>query len=75
MRQRHPDMPLTVDEIVEEGGRKYAAEEEARYQRLTCLQTKAAESLSPSERKELEDLQHWWTIASIEFEHREVRSN
>lgn len=25
MRRRHPDMPLTVNEIVEEGGRKYAA--------------------------------------------------
>jgi hypothetical protein len=30
MRKRHPDMPLTVDEVVEEGGRQYAASELAR---------------------------------------------
>jgi hypothetical protein len=26
MRKQHPDMPPTIDEIVEEGGRKYAEE-------------------------------------------------
>jgi hypothetical protein len=27
MRKKHPNMPLAVEEIVEEGGRKYAASE------------------------------------------------
>jgi hypothetical protein len=33
MRKKHPNMPLTVEEIVEEGGREYAASQESLYGR------------------------------------------
>jgi hypothetical protein len=38
MRRKHPDMPLTVDEVVEEGGRQYAASELTRQKAEETLQ-------------------------------------